>query len=131
MIPGLVQAEIIVRFYDDILAFNIDRKLSAELPFVGDRKLYLLVDMTLQETRTVCRAEKPFSVSRSSAASVISTSLALCFHLAFEFAEIDLGDLADLVHRQRREDDDLVDTVAELRREPRFGSLHHFAFGSA
>src|SRR4029453_14357847 len=36
-------------------------------------------------------------------------------------------DLGYLLERQRREQDDLIDSVAELRREPAFELAHHLA----
>ena len=54
-------------------------------------------------------------------------ALALAFHLARESGQVQLGNLFHLVFSQRREHDDLIDAVPELRRESLFGRLDDLA----
>src|SRR5579885_243981 len=108
---------------DDLAVLHVGDEARGILPHRRDRQLHLLVNVALEEARAVGRAvallgQKVEGGGRDAAA------LALLLHLSAELAGVELRDLPDLVHRQRREDDDLVNAVAELRREAVLGGLH-------
>ena len=90
----------------------------------------MLVDVTLQKARAILGAETFF---RQQVDGLIRDleSLALALHLLARPRQVKFGDLPHLIHRQRRENNDLVDSVAELRREPGFRGLHDFLLDGA
>ena len=90
----------------------------------------MLIDVTLQKSRTVLRAEPFLSYEIHGRISNLER-LALALHLAPCLVEIELCDLLYLIHRQRREDHNLVDPVAKLRREALLRRFHNFFFHGA
>src|ERR1700752_4163836 len=86
--------------------------------------------MTLQEACAVGGVKTIFGQLIDRCVSDLN-ALALALHLAANFLEIQSCNLAYLIHRQRRENDDLIDTIAKLRREALLRSLHHFVLHGA
>src|ERR1700759_1551948 len=121
-----VEAISVFGAYDDLAVLHVGDKARGILPHRSERKLHLLVNVTLEETRAVGRAIALLGqeVERGGR---YTTALALRLHLATELRRVELRDLSDLVHRQRREDDYLVNAVTELRREAVLRRLHHVA----
>ena len=64
--------------------------------------------------------------SCSSASGVTVSVRPLRASVCCDLVDLLQRDLPDFVLRQRREDHDFVDAVAELRREPAFELAHHF-----
>src|SRR5205085_5954248 len=81
-------------------------------------------NVPLEEARAIGRAEALLG-QRVQGALGDFDLLALALHLPARLRQVEPRDLFDLVHRERREDDDLVYAVAKLRREARLGGLHH------
>ena len=72
-----------------------------DLPIVGDRKFNFLVDVTFQETCSVCGLKSLLGQQIERLFGDLD-DLTLAFHISLKLGEVELRDLADLVHRERR-----------------------------
>src|ERR1700730_14523355 len=104
----LVQLDVDARVGCDqyLVAFNINQKLRSSFPHRRNGQLDLLVDMTLQETRSIL-GTKPFFGQKAYRRFGDLQILTLPLHLPSQTLNIQLGNLSDFVHGQRRKDHDL------------------------
>src|ERR1051326_184607 len=123
MVPALSHLHL------DLCTVDVDRKPRSVFPHRGDRQFYLLVNITLQKARAVLHAETLFGHQINCWISSLER-FTLPLHLATSLVEVELRDLLDLIHGQRRENDNLVDAIAKFRREAKLCGLHDFVLDS-
>src|SRR6185295_14217228 len=111
--------------HHNVVVFNFNCEIRSTLPQRSQRKFYLLVDVTLQKTRPIFGVEALFSEKVESRVAN-DYILTLALHLPPQVAQVKIGNLPYLIHRQRRKDNNFIDAIAKLRRETCFGSLHDF-----
>ena len=114
------------RFDDDLAVRGLDDEVRAFLPARADRQLDLLVDHALEEAR----AEADVVALRHDQLERVVLDLNRLARLGQrqrDLRQVVLRDLPHLVVRERREQHDLVDAVAELRREAPFELAEHLA----
>src|SRR5882672_488402 len=113
------------RLYHRVAVFHVNHEIRCCLPQRRYRKLHLLIDVTLEKARAILRVET-FLGQEVERFIRDADLFALALHLALQFLQVKLGDLAHLIHRQWREDNNLVNAIAKLRRETLLRSLHYF-----
>src|SRR5262249_42541123 len=112
-------------------AFNdIYDEAGEGFPQIRDRQFDFFVDRAFEEARAVSRAESLLDQAIDGGLGN-GHALALARHLALNCGQVELGDLFNFILSQRREDNDLVDAVAELRRESSLSRLQNRALDLA
>src|SRR3954468_12195521 len=102
---------------------NDDLEVAGFLPSLTDRQLDLLVDEPLQESRPVLQAVA--QRDKLLKGFVFHTQpLAGANEGGLDFSEIMPRNFADLVVRERCEQHDFVDAIAQLRREAALKLAH-------
>src|SRR3954451_19757378 len=100
--------------------------MRSTLPLGADRELDVLVDEALQESsaerNVVALDDHQLEGLVGNGDRLARLGKSLC-----DLLQVVSGDLAHLTVRERREQHDLVDAIAELRREAPFELAHHLA----
>src|SRR5689334_4460421 len=93
--------------------FEIHKKAAGFFPAIGHRQFDVFIYGSLQESSPISRTEAFLDqVFDCTLADVELLTLSL--HLPLDDVEIKLRDLLDFVLSQRREHDDLVNSIAEF-----------------